>query len=29
MEQNEVYSLMQEINRETGAARPAQEGAIG
>ena len=29
MEQNEVDSLMQEINRETGAAPPGQEGEIG
>ena len=29
MEQNEVDSLMQEINKETGGAPPAQEGEIG
>ena len=29
MEQNEVDSLMQEINKETGAAPPGPEGDIG
>ena len=29
MEQNEVDSLMQEINKDTGGAPPAQEGEIG
>ena len=29
MEQNEVDNLMQEINKETGSAPPAQEGDIG
>ncbi|HOF73176.1 MAG TPA: flagellar motor switch protein FliN [Syntrophales bacterium] len=29
MEQNEVDSLMQEINRESAAAPPGQEGEIG
>jgi len=29
MEQNEVDSLMQEINKETGGAPPAREGEIG
>jgi flagellar motor switch protein FliN/FliY len=29
MEQNEVDSLMQEINKETGSAPPGREGEIG